>query len=240
MAFSVRSISPLGNGKVLPAGLLREFPLALGRGDLFLLTRCGGDEPGPAGLTGPVLRSSHRLGDEAVTLGGGRLPLQSLAGQKGVAFAGIADPEGFFQDLRAAGLHLDKTLAFPDHAAYGPQELARLADAAAGCDYLMTTEKDGVKLCEQDFSIPCYQVPLTLHFFEPGRLEERLSALFQEKTMALSKELLEIIACPKCKGEVKLRGEGDALVCDACRLAYPVRDDIPVMLIDEAQSLDPA
>lgn len=53
--------------------------------------------------------------------------------------------------------------------------------------------------------------------------------------MTLSKELLEILACPKCKGEVALQGDGMKIVCSACCLAYPVRDGIPVMLIDEAE-----
>jgi hypothetical protein len=52
--------------------------------------------------------------------------------------------------------------------------------------------------------------------------------------MALSKELLEILACPKCKGDVFLNRAGDGLICKACRLVYPIREDIPVMLIDEA------
>ena len=56
--------------------------------------------------------------------------------------------------------------------------------------------------------------------------------------MAISKELMEIIACPQCKGEVLLTGNHDALVCRACKLSYPIRDDIPIMLIDEAQRLD--
>jgi uncharacterized protein YbaR (Trm112 family) len=55
--------------------------------------------------------------------------------------------------------------------------------------------------------------------------------------MTLSKELLEILACPKCKGEVQLQKDGSQIVCAACRLAYPVRDGIPVMLIDEAEQL---
>jgi uncharacterized protein YbaR (Trm112 family) len=55
--------------------------------------------------------------------------------------------------------------------------------------------------------------------------------------MAISQELLEILACPKCKGEIRLNEAGDGLVCDACRLLYPIRDDIPVMLIDEAVKL---
>jgi len=52
--------------------------------------------------------------------------------------------------------------------------------------------------------------------------------------MAISKELLEILACLKCKGDIRLTDKGDGLVCDACRLIYPIKDDIPVMLIDEA------
>ena len=55
--------------------------------------------------------------------------------------------------------------------------------------------------------------------------------------MAISKELLEILACPKCKGEVVLSEAGDSLTCAACALRYPIKDDIPVMLIDEAESL---
>jgi hypothetical protein len=52
--------------------------------------------------------------------------------------------------------------------------------------------------------------------------------------MALSKELLEILACPKCKGDIFLNRAGDGLICKACRLVYPIREDIPVMLIEEA------
>lgn len=55
--------------------------------------------------------------------------------------------------------------------------------------------------------------------------------------MAISNELLEILACPQCKGDVYLNAAGDGLVCRACRLLYPVREGIPVMLIDEALPL---
>ncbi|MBI5198795.1 MAG: Trm112 family protein [Nitrospirae bacterium] len=57
--------------------------------------------------------------------------------------------------------------------------------------------------------------------------------------MAIEKELLEILACPKCKGDIYLNEKGDGLICDACRLMYPIEDDIPVMLIDEAIRLRP-
>jgi hypothetical protein len=52
--------------------------------------------------------------------------------------------------------------------------------------------------------------------------------------MTISKDLLDILACPQCKGEVTLTPAGDGLDCPHCRLRYPIKDDIPVMLIDEA------
>ena len=55
--------------------------------------------------------------------------------------------------------------------------------------------------------------------------------------MPIDKELLAILACPKCKGDIKLTEKGDGLVCQACKLMYPIKDDIPVMLIDEAVKL---
>lgn len=54
--------------------------------------------------------------------------------------------------------------------------------------------------------------------------------------MALDKELLEILACPKCKGELTYKENEQVLECPACRLRYPIKDDIPIMLIDEAES----
>jgi uncharacterized protein len=52
--------------------------------------------------------------------------------------------------------------------------------------------------------------------------------------MAISQDLLEILACPACKGKVELKADGSGLKCVACRRVYPIRDDIPVMLVDEA------
>jgi hypothetical protein len=54
--------------------------------------------------------------------------------------------------------------------------------------------------------------------------------------MTLSPQLLAILACPKCKGPVMPVAE--SLVCPTCKLAYPVRDNIPVMLIDEAEPVE--
>ncbi len=163
---------PLGNGRVLPAGRLRERPSALARGDLFLLTRCGDKIPRLPVLPGPVLCSRHRLDAIALSLDGAEIPLTNLAGRRGVAFAGIADPEVFFADLRRMGLQLVQTVALPDHAVFGADVRARLKAVAAGADYLITTEKDGVKLMNDKFAVPCYQVPVQLQVQENDSLEK--------------------------------------------------------------------
>jgi hypothetical protein len=61
--------------------------------------------------------------------------------------------------------------------------------------------------------------------------------------MALSKELLEILACPKCvrepgcSGELEYREQAEELICHHCKLVYHIKDDIPIMLIEEASKL---
>jgi uncharacterized protein len=58
--------------------------------------------------------------------------------------------------------------------------------------------------------------------------------------MSLSPQLLEILVCPKCKGTLEYHEAEGVLVCPVCRLRYAVRDDIPIMLIDEAEAVDDA
>jgi uncharacterized protein YbaR (Trm112 family) len=54
----------------------------------------------------------------------------------------------------------------------------------------------------------------------------------------LNKELLAILACPKCKQPVRLNEEQNGLICEKCRLLYEIRDDIPIMLVEEAKKLE--
>ncbi|MBA7662646.1 MAG: Trm112 family protein [Calditrichaeota bacterium] len=56
--------------------------------------------------------------------------------------------------------------------------------------------------------------------------------------MSLSRDLLDILVCPKCKGDLDYREAEEQLICPACQLAYPVENDIPIMLIDQAHTLD--
>jgi uncharacterized protein YbaR (Trm112 family) len=53
----------------------------------------------------------------------------------------------------------------------------------------------------------------------------------------MKQELLDILACPQCKGAVQLNEEKNGLICTTCRLVYEIRDDIPIMLVDQAKPL---
>ncbi len=58
--------------------------------------------------------------------------------------------------------------------------------------------------------------------------------------MAVSEELIKILACPKCKGDLEYVNDsrGEAFICHSCGLVYQVKEDIPIMLIEEALSLE--
>jgi LSD1 subclass zinc finger protein len=53
----------------------------------------------------------------------------------------------------------------------------------------------------------------------------------------MDKTLLDILACPSCKSSLSYDKQAQELICTACQVAYPIRDDIPVMLADEARNL---
>lgn len=56
----------------------------------------------------------------------------------------------------------------------------------------------------------------------------------------LSRELLSILVCPKCKGDLTYSESQNSLTCPGCRLVYPVRENIPVLLVEEAQKISQA
>jgi tetraacyldisaccharide 4'-kinase len=171
---------PLGNGSLLPAGLLREPASAHCRAHLCILTR---DEAlaAPAPFAAPVtLRCRHRLALEFVALDGTVQSRADFFGQRGVAFAGIAKPDNFFQALRSLGLELVTTVALNDHADFTPATLKTLEQAALGADFFVTTEKDGVKLSPSDLPLPCFQAPLDLEFSPAGQLEELIDSLLNK------------------------------------------------------------
>jgi uncharacterized protein len=55
--------------------------------------------------------------------------------------------------------------------------------------------------------------------------------------MSINKQLLEILICPKCRGKVRFDETLNGIICDQCKLLYEVRDDIPIMLVEEAKKI---
>jgi hypothetical protein len=56
--------------------------------------------------------------------------------------------------------------------------------------------------------------------------------------MTIHSDLLKIIVCPKCRGDIRLNASEDGLICDQCQLLYEIRDGIPILLIDEARPIN--
>ncbi len=140
---------PFGNHLTLPAGILREPLSAMRRADLLIFTRAPEMASIPLDTHGiPACISSHTLTDMLPLESRNPLPFSSCFDKNILAFAGIADPDVFFAGLRAKGLNLVDSLNFPDHVAYDKERCNEIAAAmrASGADYLVTTEKDGVKL----------------------------------------------------------------------------------------------
>ena len=172
---------PLGNGSVFPAGTLREPSSAIHRADAIVFTRAG-----TAGLpvelvpdSTPYVGSDHRLAGYRSQSGETR-PFAELQGQRGAAFAGIADPAGFFDSLEKAGLDLAATLSFPDHTGFGESETAALAmlRLSSKADYLITTAKDAVKLGSvAGKELPFYSAVLEIEFHDEIVIKAALDKL---------------------------------------------------------------
>lgn len=175
---------PFGNGSVLPAGILREAPRAILRGDLTILTRSVDMAERHPLLPAATLHGRYRLATTVYDLDGQGLPLAALAGRRGMAFAGIAEPESFFAGVQSLGIALCARVALPDHALYDAATLARLTELAARsqADFFVTTEKDGVKLAGVSLPLPCYQASLELVFDRPERLEAAVAALLRKES----------------------------------------------------------
>jgi tetraacyldisaccharide 4'-kinase len=127
-------VDGFGNGRILPAGPLREsVAQGLARADAVIVM---GGNPQLQGFTGPVLRAHLEVRAE-----------EDWSGQRVVAFAGIGKPEKFYATLRALGAQIVGAVPFGDHHFYTEKELTALKSLATSRDArLVTTEKDLVRL----------------------------------------------------------------------------------------------
>jgi tetraacyldisaccharide 4'-kinase len=159
-----------GNGRLLPAGPLRE-PIAAAAARCQAAVLIGEDAKDaraalPSGIPLFAAKLVQDLGDLA-------------PGTDYLAFAGIGRPEKFFAGLRASGVSLRATQAFPDHHAYAERDLARLLERAAASGLrLVTTPKDAVRLP------PAWRervdvAGVTLSWEDPGQIDALLNQALQ-------------------------------------------------------------
>lgn len=179
------SSRPFGNGWTLPAGLLREPAAAARRADLVILTRSSEGValvPQASGI--PRCTSRHRITGLLPLSGGQSALFSSLANSKVLAFAGIADPSSFFDELKSRGLNLVHTIRLPDHTTYTKSDLSAIMEAIDkyGAEVAITTEKDGVKLhgVPLELSKRVLLAHLELTIPEPALLEESLFNLLEK------------------------------------------------------------
>jgi tetraacyldisaccharide 4'-kinase len=163
----------------LPGGRLREPLDAAEAADAFVML-----DDGPTGtladLGRPVWRARRRQGVARLADAAGAV-VTPAAGPV-VAVAGIADPAGFFADLKAAGWTIARELPYQDHHPYGAADVARIAGAARAADarLVLTTEKDLVRLLPfRPFSVPVAGVPMTLELDAPAALDAWLTDIIR-------------------------------------------------------------
>ncbi|HEV2904514.1 MAG TPA: tetraacyldisaccharide 4'-kinase [Pyrinomonadaceae bacterium] len=191
---TIDATNPWGDGRLLPAGVLRERVNSLGRADCIIVTRTRGavdtgvQERIRQATDAPTFRSTTvvRRIRELDSLENA-IDKETLRKQPIAAFCGIGNPNAFFQQLRDEGFELRLTEAFRDHHKYCQTEIDRLSREAAdaGAQALITTAKDAVKLTSMRFGLPCYVVEIEMQLEEADRLlalvdqaiETRLSEL---------------------------------------------------------------
>jgi len=157
---------PFGGGSILPTGRLREPVSAMGRADIVVITR---SVQSPASAIEAIVRRHCRCPIFYATTQlvsvlrvprlDVALPEQDWRRGRFLAFCGIGNPPGFFDDLRGWGFRLAGQRSFPDHHEYSAQQAADLERAAAstGADALLCTEKDVWNLRNVQFAgLPVY------------------------------------------------------------------------------------
>ena len=177
----VDATNPWGNGRLLPAGNLRESPHQLARADCIVITRADDvtqtevlkSEIDQLSKGRPVFLSRMRIdGLRTLSTLEEGAAVEDLKHVPVAAFCGVGNPESFFAQLRRDGYTLCHTRTFPDHHCCTQNEINTLVSqsSARGAHALLTTAKDEVKLRSLKFEMPCYVVDVTIEIENESEL----------------------------------------------------------------------
>lgn len=184
------AMNPWGNGRLLPAGILREPIDSLRRADCIIVTRSS--EAIETGLQERIKQATDAPTVRSTTVISRITPLDSpeleadreaLRQHPVAAFCGIGNPNAFFQQLRAGGFDLRHTKVFRDHHEYSQADIDRLTRraTATGVQALITTAKDAVKLGSMRFTLPCYVIEIEMQIQEADRLLALIADAIEKK-----------------------------------------------------------
>lgn len=184
---TIDATNPWGNGRLLPAGILREPRNALSRADCVVITRA--DDPNqveklrdeidvlrpgaPIFISRMQLRGLRRLDDSAAAE-----ETRSTA-----AFCAVGNPNSFFDLLRRNGYELTYTRSFRDHHKYTQSDIDDITRhaQASGAQMLITTAKDAVKLRTPRFEVPCYVAEIVIELDAQDQFRKLLSKAIQPR-----------------------------------------------------------
>ena len=152
------AIEKFGNSFTLPAGTLRETPCRLRYADVIVLTRS--DQVSETELEtfsqrvrrhapqAILCHATHRPVSATAIDDAQTLPLAELSGRKAGLFCGLGNPQGFLKTAKGLGIEVDAAHFLPDHCAYRPENLERIASgfSESGIELALCTEKDAVKI----------------------------------------------------------------------------------------------
>jgi tetraacyldisaccharide 4'-kinase len=174
---------PVGNGHLLPGGVLREHPLAVCRADVIVATRCR-EEVGTGRVDStlaalapelPVVATRMRPAELWNVTTGATVRLSEVRMHRCMALSSIASPRDFERTLVEMGLDVVANAAFPDHHAYTERDHAAVLSAAreSGADMILTTEKDAVRLSAWRPSVPLVALGIEVEVLSGGDALER-------------------------------------------------------------------
>jgi tetraacyldisaccharide 4'-kinase len=181
--------APIGNGRIFPAGPLREPVQGLSRADAFVFTRCGNSNASVPKSIAPFLRNKPVFYCDHVP---GRLISFDISGKERsfepdhlkdhslLAFSGIARNEDFFNMLKSMSYRIAAFKAYPDHHRYSSRDLEslRLMAEKADAKAMITSEKDYVKLYDRlSDGLPLYALKIKISF---GEFETEFKNLLKE------------------------------------------------------------
>jgi tetraacyldisaccharide 4'-kinase len=180
---AIDATNPWGNGRLLPAGILRERRSALSRADCVVITRADNPDqvaelrkeietlqPGMSIFTSRMLLRGLRPLDESQST-------PNVAQRPTAAFCAIGNPDSFFNLLRRNDYELNYTRGFRDHHKYTQSDIDDIARnaQARGAQALITTAKDAVKLRTLRFAVPSYVAEIAIELDAPDQFRELLS-----------------------------------------------------------------